>query len=56
MDEIMLFRRLKQEFPNSVELVLQAYLKRTYNDIKTLNDINLKNAPVSFRPCKGDLY
>lgn len=35
MDEIMLFRRLKQEFPNSVRLALQAYLKRTYNDIKT---------------------
>lgn len=52
-DEITLFRRLKQEFPTSVGLVLQAYLKRTHSDIKALNDINSENAPVSFRLCKG---
>lgn len=52
-DEITLFSRLKQEFPTSVGLVLQAYLKRTHSDIKALNDINSENAPVSFRLCKG---
>ena len=32
-DEIELFRRLKTEFPANVGLVLQAYLRRTLNDI-----------------------
>lgn len=52
-DEIELFRRLKQEFPKNVGLVLQAYLRRTHNDIKELNSINSETAPVSFRLCKG---
>lgn len=52
-DEIELFRRLKQEFPKNVGLVLQAYLRRTHNDIKKLNSINSETAPVSFRLCKG---
>ena len=52
-DEITLFRRLKQEFPTSVGLVLQAYLRRTHSDIKALNNMNSENAPVSFRLCKG---
>ncbi len=32
--EIELFRRLKTEFPLNVGLVVQAYLKRTLDDIK----------------------
>lgn len=51
--EIDIFKRLKKEFPKSVGLVLQAYLRRTYNDIKVLNELNSEIAPVSFRLCKG---
>lgn len=51
--EIKLFRRLKTEFPGSVGLVLQAYLKRTLNDIKGLEDLNTEKHPLNFRLCKG---
>lgn len=51
--EIELFRRLKAEFPGNVGLVLQAYLKRTLNDIKGMLDLNSEQHPLSFRLCKG---
>jgi proline dehydrogenase len=51
--EIELFRRLKKEFPANVGLVVQAYLKRTLDDIKGLSDLNSEAAPLSFRLCKG---
>src|SRR4030043_1157111 len=51
--EIELFRRLKVEFPANVGLVVQAYLKRTLDDIKSLADLNSKAFPLNFRLCKG---
>jgi proline dehydrogenase len=51
--EIKLFRRLKTEFPANVGIVIQAYLKRTLNDIKSLADLNSEKYPLSFRLCKG---
>lgn len=51
--EIDLFRRLKKEFPGNVGLVLQAYLKRTYNDIQNMMDLHDPAYPLSFRLCKG---
>ena len=51
--EIELFRRLKTEFPSNVGLVLQAYLKRTLDDLKGLTDLNSEAAPLSIRLCKG---
>ena len=51
--EIELFRRLKLEFPGSVGLVVQAYLKRTLADIQNLADLNSSSHPLSFRLCKG---
>lgn len=51
--EIDLFRRLKAEFPANVGLVVQAYLKRTLDDIKGLTDLNSDTVPLSFRLCKG---
>jgi len=51
--EIKLFRRLKKEFPGNVGLVIQAYLKRTLDDIKGLADLNSEQNPLSFRLCKG---
>jgi proline dehydrogenase len=51
--EIELFRRLKAEFPGNVGLVVQAYLRRTLNDIKGLSDLNSEKYPLNFRLCKG---
>jgi len=51
--EIKLFKKLKKEFPESVGLVFQAYLKRTLSDIKGLEDLNTKSNPVNYRLCKG---
>jgi proline dehydrogenase len=51
--EIELFRRLKNEYPRNVGLVLQAYLKRTLQDIADMIDLNSEAAPLSFRLCKG---
>lgn len=50
--EISLYRKLQEEFPNTVGLVVQAYLKRTLDDIKKLNEIN-SEVPLNFRLCKG---
>jgi len=51
--EIEIFRRLKEEFPNSVGLVVQAYMKRTLEDIKNLKSIHSADSPVNLRVCKG---
>ncbi len=51
--EIELFRRLKTEFPANVGLVVQAYLKRTLDDLKGMADLNSEANPLSFRLCKG---
>jgi proline dehydrogenase len=52
-DEIELFRRLKAEFPSNVGLVLQAYMKRTLNDLKEMLDMNSTDIPLNYRLCKG---
>lgn len=51
--EIELFRKLRTEFPGNVGIVVQAYLKRTLNDIKGLADLHSEKYPLSFRLCKG---
>jgi proline dehydrogenase len=51
--EIDLFRRLHREFPKSVGLVLQAYMKRTLQDIKEMEDLHGAEVPLNFRLCKG---
>lgn len=51
--EIELFSRLKQEFPENVGLVLQAYMRRTLSDIKTLMQFHSDELPLNIRLCKG---
>ena len=51
--EIEIFRRLKMEFPNRVGLAVQAYMRRTLEDVKGLTDLNTAEAPLNFRLCKG---
>ena len=51
--EIDIFRRLKKEFPNNVGLVMQSYLHRTMDDLKSMMDMNSSESPLNFRLCKG---
>ncbi len=51
--ELKMFRKLKEEFPGNVTLVLQAYLRRTLDDIKSLEDLNTPEHPLNIRLCKG---
>jgi proline dehydrogenase len=51
--ELSIFERLYKEFPDSVTLVLQAYLYRTLNDLKWLKSIMLPEYPINVRLCKG---
>jgi len=51
--EIDIFRRLKKEFPNNVGLVMQSYMHRTMDDLKSMLDMHSNSAPLNFRLCKG---
>lgn len=51
--EIALYNRLRAEFPNSVGLVVQAYLKRSYADLEQFLSQHTDVSPVNFRLCKG---
>ncbi|MDP3480719.1 MAG: proline dehydrogenase family protein, partial [Desulfoprunum sp.] len=51
--EIELFRKLKAEFPMNVGLVIQAYLKRTLDDLGKMKVMNTPEHPVNLRVCKG---
>lgn len=52
-DEILLFRRLRAEFPANVGLVVQAYLRRTLKDLEQMLDLNSAQIPLNYRLCKG---
>lgn len=51
--EIDMYRRLKEEFPENVGLVVQSYLKRTHQDIRNLKEVHTDESPVNLRICKG---
>lgn len=47
-DTLKMYRLLREEFPGHVGIVLQAYLRRTADDIE-----NLSGKPLNVRLCKG---
>ena len=51
--EIELYGKLKAEFPENVGLVVQAYLRRTPADLRTLHRLHTHARPLNFRLCKG---
>jgi proline dehydrogenase len=51
--EIALYKRLLNEFPHNVGLVLQAYLKRTPDDLKDLAAFDNGRGIINIRLCKG---
>jgi len=51
--EIEIYNKLRSEFPKNVGLVLQAYLRRTMNDLEKFHITNAGGYPLNFRLCKG---
>ncbi len=51
--EMSLYKRLKDEFPMNVGLVLQAYLYRTEKDIDEMLKWHTSDSPLNFRLVKG---
>jgi proline dehydrogenase len=51
--ELELYRRLQQKYPAHVGLVIQAYMRRTKNDLLNMDNIHLNGTPLNFRLCKG---
>ncbi|HET6558824.1 MAG TPA: proline dehydrogenase family protein [Prolixibacteraceae bacterium] len=51
--ELDLYRKLQQKYPAHVGLVLQAYMRRTKNDLLDMKNIHLNGTPLNFRLCKG---
>ena len=51
--ELEIFRKLQQKYPANVGLVIQAYLRRTKNDLINMNSIHANGNPLNFRLCKG---
>jgi proline dehydrogenase len=51
--EISLYKRLLDEFPKHVGLVLQAYLKRTLDDLNDLAAFDKGRGLINIRLCKG---
>ena len=48
-----MYKRLLNEFPDHVGLVLQAYLKRTLDDLKDLAAFDQGRGLINIRICKG---
>jgi len=51
--EMELYRSLQQKYPANVGLVIQAYLRRTKNDLISLKSAESNGRQLNFRLCKG---
>jgi proline dehydrogenase len=51
--ELEIYRKLQQKYPKNVGLVIQAYLRRTKDDLITMGGIHTSETPLNFRLCKG---
>ena len=51
--ELEIYRKLQQRYPASVGLVVQAYLRRTKNDLMNFSNVHVNGTPLNFRICKG---
>ncbi|MFY9153436.1 MAG: proline dehydrogenase family protein [Prolixibacteraceae bacterium] len=51
--ELSIYKKLQHRYPKNVGLVIQAYLRRTKNDLTNLNNIHSNGTPLNFRLCKG---
>ena len=53
--ELNLYKKLLNEFPGHVGIVLQAYLKRTLNDLKELVEFDQGRGLINVRHLQGNL-
>jgi len=51
--ELEMYRKLQQKYPANVGLVIQAYMRRTMNDLVNMSSIHVNGNPLNFRLCKG---
>lgn len=51
--EIEMYRKFLQKYPENVGLVIQAYLRRTKDDLVNLKSFQMNGTPLNFRLCKG---
>ena len=51
--ELVIFRKLKDEFSGYVGLVMQAYLRRTLGDLTNMKKFPSNGHPLNVRLCKG---
>jgi len=51
--ELEMYRKFQQKYPQNVGLVIQAYLRRTKNDLMNMDSIHLNGTLLNFRLCKG---
>jgi proline dehydrogenase len=51
--EIELYKKLLEDFPHHVGLVIQAYLKRTLDDLRNLVSFDAGRGLINLRICKG---
>ncbi len=51
--ELGIYRELLQKYPDHVGLVVQAYLRRTRNDLIQMSSIPVNGSVLNFRLCKG---
>jgi proline dehydrogenase len=51
--ELEIYRKLQQKYPENVGLVIQAYLRRTKDDLINMGGIHSIETPLNFRLCKG---
>ncbi|MFW6371502.1 MAG: proline dehydrogenase family protein [Bacteroidota bacterium] len=51
--ELAIFEKLYKEYPANIGIVLQAYLKRTLDDIRDFSRYNNPEHPINIRLCKG---
>lgn len=51
--ELEIYRKIQQKYPDNVGLVLQAYLRRTKDDILNLSNTQTNGNLLNFRLCKG---
>lgn len=51
--EIALFKRLHREFAGHVGLVIQAYMRRSLDDLRGLAAMHTAEFPINIRLCKG---
>lgn len=51
--EMAIYKDMVQKYPAHVGLVIQAYLRRTLDDLTKVKDYRLNGTPLNFRLCKG---